>query len=76
MSTSWINFLYKHITEEEENERTSSSLDVLSKANIWIKDLPTNNLEPLEESFGARRMKMKVGFYLLLLFLLHYLKVF
>ncbi|PFX34495.1 hypothetical protein AWC38_SpisGene576 [Stylophora pistillata] len=59
MSTSWINFLYKHITEEEENERTSSSLDVLSKANIWIKDLPTNNLEPIEESFGARRMTLK-----------------
>ncbi|XP_022784274.1 daple-like protein [Stylophora pistillata] len=59
MSTSWISFLYKHITGEEENERASSSLDVLSKANIWIKDLPTNNLEPLEESFGARRMKMK-----------------
>lgn len=72
MDTSWFsktsggvfNYLYKQITgddEEEESLRPSSSLDVLSKANVWITDLPTNNYEPLEASYGARRPAKKVG---------------
>nr|XP_058941291.1 centromere protein F-like [Pocillopora verrucosa] len=59
MSTSWINYVYKQFTGEEDNERATSSLDVLSKANIWFSDLPTNNLGPIEESFGARKMTKK-----------------
>ena len=61
MSTSWINYVYKQFTGEEDNERATSSLDVLSKANIWFSDLRTNNLGPIEESFGARKMTKKVG---------------
>ena len=69
MDTSWLsstssgvfNYLYKHITGDDESVRPSSSLDVLSKANVWITDLPTNNYEPLEASHGARRSPKKVG---------------
>lgn len=73
MDTSWLsrassgvcNYLYKHITgdddDESESVRPSSSLDVLSKANVWITDLPTNNYEPLEASYGERRPPKKVG---------------
>lgn len=69
MDTSWLsntssgvfNYLYKHITGEDDSARPSSSLDVLSKANVWITDLPTNNYEPLEASHGARRPAKKVG---------------
>ncbi|CAH3033270.1 unnamed protein product [Pocillopora meandrina] len=62
MSTSWINYVYKQFTGEEDNERATNSLDVLSKANIWFTDLPTNSLGPIEESFGARKMTKKVAF--------------
>ena len=68
MSTSWINYVYKQFTGEEDNERATSSLDVLSKANVWFTDLPTNNLDPMEESFGARKMTKKVDAYLTFLF--------
>ena len=69
MDTSWLsntssgvfNYLYKHITGEDDSARPPSSLDVLSKANVWITDLPTNNYEPLEASHGARRQAKKVG---------------
>ena len=72
METSWLsktssgvlNYLYKQITgekDEEDSVRPPSSLDVLSKANVWITDLPTNNYEPLEVSYGARRPAKKVG---------------
>ena len=69
MSTSWLssttsgvfNYLYKHVTGEDNSVRPSSSLDVLSKANVWITDLPTNNYEPLETSHGAWRLAKKVG---------------
>lgn len=69
MDTSWLsntssgvfNNLYARITGEDDSVRPSSSLDVLSKANVWITDLPTNNYEPLETSHGARRPAKKVG---------------
>lgn len=69
MGTSWLsstssgvfNFLHKHITGEDDSVRPSSSLDVFSKANVWITDLPTNNYEPLEASHGERRPAKKVG---------------
>lgn len=69
MDASWLsstssgvfNYLYKHITGEDDNVRQPSSLDVLSKANVWITDLPTNNYEPLEASHGAWRPAKKVG---------------
>ena len=70
MDSSWFSktsggvfsYLYKHITgEEDDSPRPSSSLQVLSKANVWITDLPTNNYEPLEASHGTRRQDKKVG---------------
>ncbi|KAJ7391751.1 hypothetical protein OS493_016037 [Desmophyllum pertusum] len=68
MDTSWLsttssgvfNYVYKHITgDEDESPGPSSSLEVLSKANVWITDLPTNNYEPLEVSHGKRRAAKK-----------------
>ena len=64
MSTSWmsktssevLNFVFKQMTGEHDGQ-ASSSFDVLSKGNVWIKDLPTNSVEPIEESFGARTEK-------------------
>lgn len=77
MDTSWLsttssgvfNYVYKHITgDEDESPGPSSSLEVLSKANVWITDLPTNNYEPLEVSHGKRRAAKKVGVVLLFVF--------
>ena len=77
MDSSWLSktsggvfsYIYKRITgEEEDSPRPSSSLEVLSKANVWITDLPTNNYEPLEASHGTRRQAKKVGVSFLLTF--------
>lgn len=75
MSTSWmsktssevLNFVFKQMTGEHD-EQASSSLDVLSKGNVWIKDLPTNNVEPIEESFRARKITRNVGVFIYLFF--------
>lgn len=63
MDTSWLsetssemfNYLYEHITGDEETPRTSSSLSALSKG-VWITDLPTNDYEPLENSPVAKQV--------------------
>ena len=71
MDRKWISkttsgvfsYLYNQITGVDDTARTYSSRSALSKG-VWIKDLPTNNYEPLEASHGARAMAKKVGVYL------------
>ena len=71
MDRKWISkttsgvfsYLYNQITGEDDTARTYSSRSALSKG-VWVKDLPTNNYEPLEVSHGARAMAKKVGVYL------------
>ena len=59
---------------EDDTAKTYSSRSALSKG-VWVKDLPTNNYEPLETSHGARASDGQKGerlIFLLKSFLNHF----
>ena len=68
MDTKWISsttsgvfsYFKNQITGEHERPPAYSSRNALCKG-MWVKDLPTNNYEPIEDSHGARAMAKKVG---------------